>query len=62
MSAIVSVVENLESTELGEVLSPSQTLGFISCSARWWFKYGLQLPDVQGSALAVGKSLHQAAR
>src|ERR1700732_1996971 len=30
---------------LGGILSPSQASLFLNCSAKWWFKYGLGLPD-----------------
>src|SRR5579872_789401 len=62
MSAATVPMVDAGTPELAEVLSPSQTSTFLQCSARWWFRYGLQLPDVQGSALALGKSLHAAER
>jgi CRISPR/Cas system-associated exonuclease Cas4 (RecB family) len=42
------------------VLSPSQVRCFFDCPARWWFKYGLQLPERKNSSLAVGLAVHQA--
>jgi hypothetical protein len=47
-------------TELGSVLSPSQVRCFFDCPARWWFKYGLQLPERKNSSLALGIAVHQA--
>src|ERR1700676_183384 len=41
-------------TEIGSVLSPSQVRCFFDCPARWWFKYGLQLPERKNSSLALG--------
>ena len=32
-------------TELGQVLSPSQTNTFIECPAQWYFKYLVGLPE-----------------
>jgi hypothetical protein len=47
-------------TELASVLSPSQVRCFFDCPARWWFKYGLQLPERKNSSLALGLAVHQA--
>ena len=47
-------------TGLASVLSPSQVRCFFDCQARWWFKYGLQLPERKNSSLALGLALHQA--
>ena len=43
----------------GEVLSPSQASTFLSCSAKWWFRYGLGLPDPAGGAAVRGKAVHK---
>jgi len=42
------------------VLSPSQVRCFFDCPARWWFKYGLQLPERKNSSLALGLAVHRA--
>ena len=42
------------------MLSPSQVRTFLDCQARWWFKYGLQLPDPKNSSLALGLAIHRA--
>jgi hypothetical protein len=47
-------------TELANVLSPTQVRTFLGCSARWWFKYGLSLPEPKISALALGCAVHRA--
>jgi hypothetical protein len=47
-------------TELASVLSPSQVRCFFDCPARWWLKYGLQLPERKNSSLALGLAVHQA--
>ena len=43
----------------GEVLSPSQASTFLSCSAKWSFRYGLGLPDPAGGAAVRGKAVHK---
>ena len=45
---------------LAKVLSPTQVRTFLGCSARWWFKYGLALPEPKNSALALGCAVHRA--
>src|ERR1035441_1747888 len=47
-------------TDPAPVLSPSQVRCFFDCQARWWFKYGLQLPERKNSSLALGLAVHQA--
>jgi hypothetical protein len=47
-------------TDPAPVLSPSQVRCFLDCPARWWFKYGLQLPERKNSSLALGLAVHQA--
>jgi len=47
-------------TAIASVLSPSQVRCFFDCPARWWFKYGLQLPERKNSSLALGLAIHQA--
>ena len=47
-------------TDPAPVLSPSQLRCFFDCPARWWFKYGLQLPERKNSTLALGLAVHQA--
>ncbi len=46
--------------DLAPVLSPSQVRTFLDCQARWWFKYGLQLPERKTSSLALGLAIHRA--
>src|SRR6266545_3973905 len=45
---------------LGTSLSPTQIRAFLDCSARWWFKYGLHLPEPKTGNLALGIAVHQA--
>ena len=44
----------------GEILSPSQASTYLSCSARWRFKYILGLPDPAGGGAVRGKAVHKA--
>ena len=43
-----------------EVLSPSQVRSFMDCQMRWWFKYGLKVPDPATGNLALGRAVHSA--
>jgi hypothetical protein len=49
-------------TVLAQVLSPTQSSTYIDCSARWWYKYGAELPDIKSGALAMGIACHDAWR
>ena len=43
------------------VLSPSQVRSpFMDCQVRWWFKYGLKVPDAANGNMALGKAVHSA--
>jgi CRISPR/Cas system-associated exonuclease Cas4 (RecB family) len=44
----------------GEMLSPSQANTYLSCSARWRFRYILGLPDPAGGGAVRGKAVHKA--
>jgi hypothetical protein len=48
-------------SDLGDVLSPSQVRGFLDCSARWWYRYGMGLPDPGGASLVRGRVTHKIA-
>ena len=43
-----------------EVLSPSQVRCFMDCQIRWWFKYGLKVPDAPTGNMALGRAVHSA--
>jgi RecB family exonuclease len=47
-------------SEAATLLSPSQVQCFTECSARWWFRYGLGLPDPKNGTLALGIAVHDA--
>lgn len=44
----------------GEVLSPSQAATFVGCSAKYRFKYVLNLPDPSAGGAVRGKAVHLA--
>jgi RecB family exonuclease len=46
--------------QLGETLSPSQASTYLGCSAKWWFRYGLGLPDPASGAAVRGRAVHKA--
>jgi hypothetical protein len=48
-------------SQIADVLSPSQVRTFLDCAARWWYKYGLGLPDPKGSSLVRGIVVHRMA-
>jgi len=39
-------------------LSPSQVRTYLDCSAKWWFKHALLLPEPKTSSLAFGVAVH----
>jgi CRISPR/Cas system-associated exonuclease Cas4 (RecB family) len=41
-------------TTLGELLSPSQVNTFLSCPAKWYFRYALGLVEPPTGTLALG--------
>ncbi len=43
-----------------DVLSPTQVRVFLDCPARWWFRFGLGLPEPKNSSLALGLAVHRA--
>jgi CRISPR/Cas system-associated exonuclease Cas4 (RecB family) len=51
-----SVIETASS----EILSPSQIRCFMDCQIRWWYKYGLKVPDAPTGNIALGRAVHSA--
>src|ERR1700676_1955892 len=43
-----------------DALSPSQVRCFMDCQMRWWFKYGLKVPDPATANMALGRAVHSA--
>jgi len=48
------------STHETDVISPSQVRCFMDCQIRWWFKYGLRVPDAPTGNMALGRAVHSA--
>jgi hypothetical protein len=48
------------SPELATLLSPTQVQTFTECSARWYFRYAVRLPDPKNANLALGIAVHDA--
>ena len=46
--------------ELGELLSPSQVNTYLTCPAKWCFRYLVGLTEPTTGALALGKAFHAA--
>jgi RecB family exonuclease len=44
---------------LGEWLSPSQATTYLTCRAKWYFRYLIGLIEPATGALALGKAFHQ---
>ena len=49
----VAVIESL-----GELLSPSQVNTYLTCPAKWYFRYLVGLSEPATGALALGKAFH----
>ena len=47
-------------TTLGELLSPSQVNTFLSCPAKWYFRYAVGLKEPATGSLALGTAFHAA--
>lgn len=47
--------------DLGDVLSPSQVRTFRDCSAKWYYKYAVGVPDPPNGSLVRGRVVHQMA-
>lgn len=47
-------------SDLAETMSPSQVSTFTECGAKYWFRYGLKLPDPKTSALTLGSAVDEA--
>lgn len=56
-TAAAPAVSQPKNETLGTLLSPSQVKCFLGCSARWWFRYGLGLPDQRGGSLVRGAAV-----
>ena len=52
-------MESDRDSGLAEVLSPSQVSQFLSCPAKWMFRYLLDLKEPESGAQALGTAFHQ---
>jgi hypothetical protein len=43
-----------------QALSPSQVHNFMDCQMRWWFEYGLKIPDLATTNMALDRAVHSA--
>ena len=59
-SSPASVLNGPILTPSAEVLSPSQIRCFMDCQVRWWFKYGLRVPEPPTGKMALGTAVHAA--
>jgi len=50
--------KHLVCERLGEVLSPSQVNTYLTCPAKWYFRYLVGLVEAATGALALGKAFH----
>src|ERR1700674_1679469 len=51
-------IAELSQTGSNEALSPSQVRCFMDCQMRWWFKYGMKVPDAPTANMALGRAVH----
>jgi RecB family exonuclease len=52
------MTEGVVREELGELLSPSQVNTYLTCPAKWYFRYLVGLIELATGALALGKAFH----
>src|SRR3954466_4383895 len=46
--------------DLARVLSPTQVATYLDCSAKWWYKHAMRLPERKSSNLGIGIAFHEA--
>jgi len=52
------MTEHIACETLGEILSPSQVNTYLTCPAKWYFRYLVGLSEPATGALALGKAFH----
>lgn len=52
------MTEGVITEALGESLSPSQVSNYMTCPAKWYFRYLIGLSEPTTGALALGKAFH----
>ncbi len=53
------MTERLRCEALGELLSPSQVNTYLTCPAKWYFRYLVGLSEPATGCLALGRAFHQ---
>ncbi len=53
------MTDHVRCETLGELLSPSQVNTYLTCPAKWYFRYLVGLSEPATGALALGKAFHQ---
>ena len=53
------MTDHVQCETLGEVLSPSQVHTYLTCPAKWCFRYLLGLSEPATGSLALGRAFHQ---
>jgi hypothetical protein len=52
--------ESKPEDDLARVLSPTQVSTYVDCSAKWWYKHALHLPERKNTNLGIGIAFHEA--
>jgi CRISPR/Cas system-associated exonuclease Cas4 (RecB family) len=53
------MTDHVQCETLGEILSPSQVHTYLTCPAKWCFRYLVGLSEPVTGSLALGKAFHQ---
>lgn len=53
------MTDHVRPDTLGELLSPSQVNTYLTCPAKWYFRYLLGLSEPATGSLALGKAFHE---
>jgi RecB family exonuclease len=53
------MTDHVRCETLGELLSPSQVNTYLTCPAKWYFRYLVGLSEPATGSLALGKAFHQ---
>ncbi len=56
----MAAIATMPDPQLGEVMSPTQATMALDCSAKWYARYALGLPDPKTSNLSLGIAVHDA--
>jgi putative RecB family exonuclease len=58
-SSAAQVLTSIEDLPVAEVLSPSQVNQYLTCPARWGYKYISRLPEFRSGSLVRGTAVHR---